>query len=220
MVTWQLLPAPPWGMIPPASLAWTAPVTDGLNLHLDAAAQVAAVGLSPANDVWTNLAQQPDSVASSARLRHFGEVAQSGWVSDGSPASPYALRLDGKQTYGQGPGNRELAELTLEVRAKVEGHTLRAATLIGNDFRNGGISLQVASAVETLQLLHGVTFAQVDADVSRSEWHQVVAVISLSEAQFYVDGAYACSLPLERSLQADHYPAFELGGAFAGTARG
>ncbi len=181
-----------------AGLGWPAPASEGLILHLDAAAQVAAGGLGPENNVWTNLAGQPDSVAGSVRLRHFGESVQYGWVGDGSPTAPYALRFDGKQTYGQGPGNLELPELTLEAWAKVEGHTLRAATLIGNDFGKGGISLQVASAAETIQLLHGVTFAPVDAEVSRGDWHQVVAVISMDQALFYVDGAFACALPLDQ----------------------
>ena len=131
-----------------------ATVKDGLILHLDAAEQVREGGLSPTNSTWRNLAGSPDTIAGNGILHGISSSASAGWTGTGSSENPYALRLDGHQSYVTGPGNLELPALTLEAWAEVEGNTLRGATLIGNDFGKGGISLLIQAA--SITLLRGI----------------------------------------------------------------
>jgi len=191
--------------------------TDGLILYLDAAAQVQAGGTGPDNNVWRNLAEQPDSVAGSGELRHFRFDTTSGWVGSGVAGDPVALRFDGHSSYVVGPGNLELPELTLEAWAMVEGTagqpTARGATLIGNDFGLGGISLIIQPATGAPLLLHGVTFTPVAADTPAREWQQVAVTLQGGTARLYVNGVFQAALPAPRDLQPDHYPSYQLGAA-------
>ena len=101
--------------------AKAAPVTDGLILHLDAAAQIKEGGVGASNNVWRNLAGQPDAIAGSGALHNFAGDSVSGWVGSGTAGEPYALRFDGKTTYVVGPGNLEIPEITIEAWARVDG---------------------------------------------------------------------------------------------------
>jgi len=184
-----------------------ATVKDGLILHLDAAEQVRAGGVSPTNSTWRNLAGSPDAIAGNGTLHGISSSASAGWTGTGSRENPYALRLDGRQAYVTGPGNLELPALTLEAWAEVEGNTLRGATLIGNDFGKGGISLLIQAASQSPVLLHEVTFTPVDAETPVGQWHQFVATIKDDAACIYVDGVQQATLPAPRKLQKDHYPA-------------
>ena len=186
-------------------LAWTlswplqaAAVKDGLILHLDAAEQVREGGLNPTNSTWRNLAGSPGLIAGDGTLHGVGAAASAGWTGTGSSENPYALRLDGHQAYVTGPGNLEIPELTLEAWAEVEGGTLRGATLIGNDFGNGGISLLIQAANEAPILLHERTFTPVDAETSIGQWHQLVATIKDGTACVYVDGVQQATLAAPR----------------------
>lgn len=191
-------------------------VSDGLILHLDAAAQVGAGGAGPDNKVWSNLAQQPDSVAGSGVLHNFGFDSSSGWTGSGLPGDPYALRFDGQKAYVEGPGNLELSNLTIESWALVRGvsgdHGRRGATLIGNDFGKGGISVLVSPS-GSLMLLHGATHSPVPVDVPLGQWVQLVAAVENGRARFYVNGSPVCALPIARDVQSDHHPAYQLGTA-------
>ena len=201
------------------SPAIAAPVTDGLLLHLDAAAQVQAGGAGAGNTIWRNLADQPDTVAGSATLHNFRFDGTCGWEGRGTPGEPYALRFDGKSAYVQGPGNLEIPEVTLEAWARVDGvgcfdgHCLRAATLVGNDFGAGGIALMIQPVGQAPLLLHGVTFSPVAADTPARQWQQVVAVLKDGMARVYVNGMLSAALPAPRELQAGHFPAYSIGAA-------
>ncbi|MDO8587302.1 MAG: LamG-like jellyroll fold domain-containing protein [Armatimonadota bacterium] len=186
---------------------------NGLILYLDASSQVKSGGTGPANDTWRNLAGSPDSVAGPGTLHGFRFDGSSGWVGSGAPGDPYALRFDGKTSYVLGPGNIELAETTLEAWALVEGHTLRGATLIGNDFGQGGVSLMVQPVSESPMLLNGATFTVSDAEFAVREWQQVAIALKDGLARIYVNGAQQTSLSSPRSPQKDHRAEWQLGAA-------
>jgi hypothetical protein len=197
-----------------ASAAQCAIVTDGLILHLDAAEQVRVGGSGPGNVVWKNLADQPDSIAGSGKLLHFGSSASSGWSGSGQPGDPYALRFDGQKDYVEGSGNLEIKDLTIEVWAFVEcvtgASTQRGATLIGNDFGKGGIGLLVTRDGSAL-LLHGATFHPMPVDIPLRRWMQVAVSLKDETARVYVNGDLAFACPAPRELQPSHYPAYQLG---------
>jgi len=189
------------------------PVAEGLILHLDAETQIKGGGSGPENNVWHNLAKQPDQVAGSATLHNFQFDKTSGWTGTGSMMEPYALRFDGEKTYVEGPGNLELPEITVEAWAHIEGSTLRGATLIGNDFGAGGISLIYSTSAKALLLLHEKTFSTTPAGAPMKQWLQLVAVQAGNEARLYVNGQRAANLDAPRALQADHHPFYQLGAA-------
>lgn len=191
--------------------ACSGPATNGLILHLDAARQVQAGGMGPTNNLWRNLCPQPDAVAGSATLHHLASDGSSGWKGSGTPYDPYALQFDGNHAYGTGPGNLELPEITIEAWTKVDGHTLRGATLICNDFGAGGISIMVLPATGGLMFLHGATFTPIQAEATGGEWHQVVVSWKEGTARCYVDGVFANSSPAPRALQSAHYHGYNLG---------
>lgn len=195
------------------------PVSDGLILHLDAAAQVKEGGTGPANGTWRNLAGQPDAVAGPGVLHGFRFDTGSGWEGSGAPGDPYALRFDGKTSYVEGPGNLELAEITVEAWARVDGvgcfdgHCLRGATLVSNDFGGGGVALILQPTGGYPLLLHGVTFTPVPADTPPHRWQQVVAALSQGTARVYVNGVLEAALAAPRELQAGHFPGWAVGSA-------
>jgi len=199
--------------------AHAAPVTNGLILHLDAAAQIREGGKGSGNRVWRNLAAEPDAVAGSATLHHFSFDGTSSWEGSGVPGEPYALRFDGKSSYVEGPGNLEVPGITLEAWARVEGvgcydgHCLRAATLVGNDFGTGGVSLMLQPASQSPLLLHGVTFSPIPADTPARQWVQVVAVLKDDMARVYVNGLLQAVVPAPRTLQPTHYSGYVVGAA-------
>jgi hypothetical protein len=61
-----------------------ATVKDGLILHLDAAEQVRAGGLSATNSTWRNLAGSPDTNAGNGTLHGISSSASAGWAGTGS----------------------------------------------------------------------------------------------------------------------------------------
>ncbi|MHB1001335.1 MAG: LamG-like jellyroll fold domain-containing protein [Armatimonadota bacterium] len=185
--------------------------TDGLILHLDAESQIKEGGKSASNTTWRNLAQQSDSIAGAAILHNLKEDGTSGWVGSGSVDDPYALQFDSENTYGTGSGNLEIPEITIEAWARVDGYKLRGATLIGNDFGKGGISIEVLPTSNSLVFLHDLKFSQIGADVTAGEWHQIVVAWKAGIARFYVDGLFAMSAIAERALQSDHYPGYNIG---------
>ncbi|MHB0998395.1 MAG: LamG-like jellyroll fold domain-containing protein [Armatimonadota bacterium] len=186
-------------------------IKDGLILHLDAGEQIKVGGTGTDNAVWKNLANQPESIAGDAVLHNFGANSSSGWTGSGTPNSPYALRFDGKKTYAVGPGNLELPELTIEAWAVVNGYTLRGATIIGNDFGIGGISLLIHPLTESPILLHGATFTPLSGEISTSEWHQIAVTVTENTARFYVDGTLQSTTQIKRKPQTGHYPGYQLG---------
>ena len=187
--------------------------TDGLILHLDAASQIKEGGKNASNTTWHNLAGQPDSVAGPAILHNLRDDGASGWVGSGTPNDPYALQFNSETTYGTGNGNLEIPEITIEAWARADGYKLRGATLIGNDFGKGGISIEVLPPANGLIFLHQMTFSPVGAEVSAGEWHQIVVTWKAGIARFYVDGMFATSLTAERKLQPDHYLGYNIGAA-------
>jgi len=202
-------------------LAWSfswqlqaAAVKDGLILCLDAAEQVREGGMSQSNSTWRNLADSPGHNVGNGTLHGLGASAAAGWAGAGSSDNPYALRLDGHRAYVTGPGNLEIPELTLEAWAEVEGvggGARRGATLIGNDFGDGGISLLIQGADGSPLLVHGKTFTPVDAETTIGQWHQFVVTFKEGTACVYVDGVQRDTLGAPRELQKEHYPAWQLG---------
>jgi len=188
---------------------------DGLILHLDAADQIAEFGHGAQNATWRNLAGS--STVGPGALRNFHFDWRSGWVGAGTPADPYALCFDGSESYVVGSGDLELPELTLEAWARVEGvggrPTRRGATLIGNDFGLGGVSLLVEPNTGGLLLLHGLTFTPVDAEVVGAEWMQFAGALTRDQARLYVNGRLVASLAAPREPASDHYPGYQLGAA-------
>jgi hypothetical protein len=193
-----------------------APVSDGLILYLDAAAQVQAGGKRSGNKVWRNLANQSDKVAGSAVLHNFPFDGSAGWAGSGQPGDPFALRFDGKRAYAEGPGNLEIGEITIEVWACVRGvsgpHGMRGATLLGTDYGKGGIGLLIAANGSPL-LLHGAAHSPLPADTPLGQWAQVAAAMKDGVARIYVNGRLASAAPAPRVPQADHPPAYQLGTA-------
>ena len=187
------------------------PVAEGLILYLDAQSQIKGGGCGPENNVWQNLARQPDHIAGSAVLHNFQFDKTSGWTGAGNTLEPYALRFDGEKTYVEGPGNLELPEITLEAWACIEGSKLRGATLIGNDFGRGGISLIYSTHAQALLLLHERTFTTTQAGAPLKQWSQLVAVQAGNKARLYVNGRRVADLDAPRALQTDHHPFYQLG---------
>ena len=186
---------------------------DGLILYLDASSQIKEGGTGSTNTTWKNLAGQPDTIAGDGALRNFGFDNSSGWVGSGHPKDPFALRFDGQKSYVIGPGNLEIPEITLEAWARVEGYTLRGATLIGNDFGKGGVCLLINTAAESPILVHQVTFSPVGAETPAGQWQQVVVTLKDGTASAYVNGRFSCSQSAPRELQKDHDPYWQLGAA-------
>ncbi len=189
------------------------PVAEGLILHLDAEAQIQSGGRDSANNKWQNLATQPDRIAGSAVLHNFQFDTSSGWTGTGTKLEPYALRFDGEKTYVEGPGNLELADITLEAWASIEGSKLRGATLIGNDFGQGGISLIYSTSAQAILLLHERTFTTTGAGSPLGQWSQLVAVQAGDKARLFVNGRRVAVVDAPRTLQTEHRCFYQLGAA-------
>lgn len=195
-----------------SSAGFAGVTTEGLILHLDAAEQVKSGGMGKENAIWKNLANQPDSIAGSAVLHNFKfDKRSSGWIGSGTSMDPYALRFDAKETYAVGPGNLEIPEITIEAWGCVNGFSLRGATLIGDDFGAGGISLLISN--QSPILLNGATFTPIDGSVPFGEWHQVTITVTNDTARLYIDGAAVSTTRIDRKPQENHYPGYNVGAA-------
>jgi hypothetical protein len=76
------------------SISAAAVVSDGLVLHLDAAAQVSQSGKGTQNVLWKNLAQDKPGSLGAASLQNFKGDGTTGWVGSGTSTDPYAFRFD------------------------------------------------------------------------------------------------------------------------------
>ena len=194
-------------------------VTDGLVLHLDAAAQIKAAGAVAGNAVWRNQAAGKPGAFGDAALHNFKSDGMNGWVGSGEASDHYALQFDAQKAYVEGEGNLEMPDLTLETWAKAEGSgsgdktgtNARAATLIGNDFGAGGIGLLVHPALKTFVVLHGATFTTVGGGASPSKWAHYVLTIKGGKARVYANGELAGTGDGARQMQKDHIAHYLLG---------
>ncbi len=189
------------------------PVAEGLILYLDAEAQIKSGGVDPENNVWQNLARQPDHIAGSGVLHNFQFDRTSGWTGTGNRMEPYALRFDGEKTYVEGPGNLELPEITLEAWASIEGSKLRGATLIGNDFGQGGISLIYSTNAQALLLLHERAFTTTQAGAADETMVAMGRGAGRQPGPPLRKRAKGCGGGCARALQTNHHPFYQLGAA-------
>jgi hypothetical protein len=194
--------------------------TDGLIVHLDAAEQARWLASGRDRAAWQNLASPGE--AGAARLHHFAFDATSGWTGGGGPGDPCCLRFDGRNTYVEGTAGIDRPEVTLEAWACVEGvanserkgNNARAATLVGNDFGTGGISLMVHASGKPL-ILHDKTFSPAPAETPLWQWQQVAAVYRAGTVRVYVNGSLACTMPAPRQGRGPEAGAYQLGAARA-----
>ena len=215
MVCRMMLPVGLLLVLPVVSHGWEEAVSDGLVLHLDARTRADAAD----RPSWRNLVDRSDAAAS--RLHNFTFDDTNGWVGTGSPTDPFALRFDGQRNYVEGMCDLETSPITLEVWACVEGmanapergNNCRGATLIGNDFGMGGVSLMVHAPTASPLLLHGKTFSAFRTDAPLWRWHQFALTLADGEARLFVDGDFQVRIPAPRDVQEDHRPAFLLGAA-------
>ena len=88
----------------------------------------------------------------------------------------------------------------------------RGATLVGNDFGTGGVSL-IVPAHGNLLVLHNKTFSPVSADTTLWQWQQIAVAFKDGTARVWCNGELAAILPAPRDVQKDHVQAFLLGAA-------
>lgn len=189
-------------------------VTSGLLLHLDAATQIERGGKTAQNSSWANMAPgASDSVA----LPHLSEQANGfSWSGNGLPHDPFALSFDGRQGYATGALNLERRDITLEVWARVDdvkqGVAARGATLVGNDFGVGGLSLLVARDGAPV-VLHDREFSRVDAQLPLRKWTQFVLAVRGDQAVVYANGVPVGYVAAARAREPHAQDGFQMGTA-------
>ena len=189
-------------------------VQPGLILHLDAAEQIGKGGRGTENRRWINLAPGGEEAA---ELHHLTDNPQGfSWTGDGSSFDPYALAFDGQKGYVTGSTSLERPALTLEIWARVDdvrqGIAARGATLLGNDFGQGGLSFLI-NREGTPIVLHERDFSAVDIKVSLRRWSQFVAVVQNEQVVIYLDGQPVATCAASRTLDPENHGGFQLGTA-------
>ena len=189
-------------------------VKPGLILYLDAAAQIEKGGRSTENNRWINLVPGGEEAV---QLHHLSEDPRGfSWTGDGSSFDPYALSFDGQKGYVTGSTSLERPALTLEIWARVDdvrqGIAARGATLLGNDFGQGGLSFLI-DREGTPIILHERQFSPVSAKAPLSRWSQFVAVVQNDQVVVYLDGQPAGMSAVPRTLDPENHGGFQLGTA-------
>ncbi|MHB8952678.1 MAG: LamG-like jellyroll fold domain-containing protein [Pirellulaceae bacterium] len=189
-------------------------VQSGLILHLDAAIQIEQAGRSVANERWVNLVSDAGEAAT---LHHLSEALPGfAWSGDGSRFDPYALSFDGQRGYVTGPTSLERPELTLEIWARVDdvrqGIAARGATLLGNDFGQGGLSFLI-DREGTPIILHERQFSAIGTPAPLRQWSQFVAVVQNEQVVIYINGQPVGTGAAPRTLDPVNHGGFQLGTA-------